>query len=166
MRSPLWQSGRIISVRVPKKYHVSLTAEQRQHCEIIARSYKHSERERKRARILLLADTHRDEGGVPDAAICSCAKVCLLTVERIRKRFAEAGLTAALSHKEQSQRKVRVLDGTAEAFLVATVCSAPPEGHKRWGLVLLREHLIAADYVEEVSHETVRQTLIVGKAEI
>ena len=51
------------------------------------------------------------------------------------------------------------MDGAAEAFLIATVCSAPPNGRKRWSLVMLRDHLIASDYVDEVSHETVRQTL-------
>jgi hypothetical protein len=63
------------------------------------------------------------------------------------------------SRKEQTKRKARVLDGAAEAFLVATVCSAPPQGQKRWSLSLLQERLVALDYVESVSHETVRQTL-------
>jgi Homeodomain-like domain len=68
-------------------------------------------------------------------------------------------LEAALYRKEQSTRKARVLDGEAEAFLIATVCSAPPEGYKRWSLSLLQGRLIAGDYVDSVSHETVRQTL-------
>lgn len=142
-----------------KKHHVTLSEEQRQRVEIVARSYKHSERERKRARILLLADTNRTEGALPDEAICQQTKACLLTVQRVRKRFAEGGLEAALSHKEQQHRKARVLDGEAEAFLIATVCSAPPDGHKRWSLSLLQGRLIAQEYVDNVSHETVRQTL-------
>lgn len=142
-----------------KTHHVTLSDEQRQKVEIVARSYKHSERERKRARILLLADTHREEGGLPDEAICQQAQACLLTVQRVRKRFAEGGLEAALWHKPQQNRKARLLDGATEAFLIATACSAPPDGHKRWSLSLLQERLIAWDYVDSVSHETVRQTL-------
>lgn len=142
-----------------KKHYVTLTAHQRQQCEVVARSYKHSDRERKRAKILLLADTEREGGGLPDDAICSQTHACLLTVQRVRRRFAEGGLSASLTHTEQANRKARVLDGAAEAFLIATVCSAPPDGHKRWSLVMLRDHLIAAEYVDEVSHETVRQTL-------
>ncbi len=142
-----------------KKHHVTLTEEQRQKVEVVARSYKHSERERKRAKILLLADTQRAEGALPDETICQQTKACLLTVQRVRKRFAGGGLEAALSHKEQPNRKARVLDGEAEAFLIATVCSAPPDGHKRWSLTLLQGRLIAQDYVDSVSHETVRQTL-------
>lgn len=142
-----------------KKHFVTLTPEQRQQVEIAARSNKRSIRERQRARILLLADTNHPEGGLEDARICQQVSACLLTVQRVRQRFAAGGLPAALQHKEPSTRKARVLDGAAEAFLIATVCSAPPHGHKRWSLVMLRDHLIASDYVDEVSHETVRQTL-------
>jgi hypothetical protein len=142
-----------------KKHHVTLTEEQRQKAQIVARSYKHSDRERKRARILLLADTNRAEGACQDAFIEQEVGVCNATVEQVRRRFCEGGLDAALYRKEQQNRKARVLDGEAEAFLIATVCSAPPNGQKRWSLSLLQERLIAGDYVDSVSHETVRQTL-------
>lgn len=142
-----------------KKHHVTLTPEQRQDAEIVARSYKHSDRERKRARILLLADTNREGGALADDAIRQQTDACLLTVQRVRKRFVGGGMGAALSHKEPRHRKARALDGAAEAFLIATVCSVPPDGYKRWSLLMLRDHLIAAEYVDTVSHETVRQTL-------
>jgi hypothetical protein len=142
-----------------KQYIVALSEEQRQKVEIVARSYKHSERERKRARILLLADTHRQEGGLPDAAICEQLHVCDATVGQVRRRFAQEGVDAAVSHREQARRKARVLDGQAEAFLIATVCSAPPTGQKRWTLHLLADRLVQQGYVDAVSHETVRQTL-------
>ncbi len=142
-----------------KKYHVTLTQEQREYVEIAARSNKRSLRERQRARILLLADTNQAEGGCDDARICQQVGACLLTVQRVRQRFTTEGLSAALHHKEQINRKPRVLDGAAEAFLVATTCSAPPEGQKRWSLHLLQNKMIAAGYCESVSHETIRQTL-------
>ena len=142
-----------------KKHCVTLSEEQRNQAEIVARSYKHSDRERKRARILLLADSHREAGACSDACIEEQVGVCNATVEQVRRRFCQNGLDAALFRKVQTTRKARVLDGQAEAFLVATVCAAPPEGHKRWSLSLLQERLIASDYVDSVSHETVRQTL-------
>ena len=142
-----------------KKYHVTLTPEQRQRAEIVARSYKHSERERKRARILLLADTSQATGAWPDEAIEQQLGVGHSTVEQVRRRFSAEGVQAALHHKEQSTRKARVLDGRAEAFLVATVCSAPPDGQARWSLHLLADKVVQAGYCESVSHETVRQTL-------
>ena len=142
-----------------KKYAVTLTPEQRESIESVARSYKHSERERRRARILLLADTSQATGGITDEAIRTQVPVCQATVEQIRRRFAQDGLDAALFRKVQTQRKARVLDGRAEAFLIATVCSAPPDGQARWSLHLLQDQVVQAGYCESVSHETVRQTL-------
>lgn len=142
-----------------KKYAVVLTEEQRQQVEVIARSYKHSEAERKRARILLLADTLPDHKSLSDEAIRQQVKVSAPTVENVRRRFACEGLSAALYRKQQKQRKARLLDGEAEAFLIATVCSAPPQGRKQWSLHLLADKLIGQGYVDYISHETVRQTL-------
>ena len=142
-----------------KKYHVALTQEQRQQVEIVARSYKHSHRERARARILLLADTNREEACLRDEDIAAQVKVCSLTVQNVRLRFVTGGLNAALYRQEQAKRKARVLDGEAEAFLIATVCSVPPVGQKRWSLHLLQDKLIQEGYTDSVSHETVRQTL-------
>ena len=142
-----------------KKYHVILTPEQKEKVEIVARSYKHSARERTRAHVLLLANINHNGRGCSDAVICEQTGICLLTVNQIRQRFAEKGLEAALYRAPQQNRKARVLDGNAEAFLIATVCGSPPEGFKRWSLMLLKNHLIEAGYTDSVSHETIRQTL-------
>lgn len=142
-----------------KKHHVTLSEEQRKKAEVVARSYKHSERERKRAKILLLADTNRADGAEKDAVIEQQVGVCNATVEQVRRRFCEGGLDTALYRKEQHTRKARLLDGEAEAFLIATVCSAPPNGHKRWSLSLLQQRLLVLESIDTISRETVRQTL-------
>jgi hypothetical protein len=53
----------------------------------------------------------------------------------------------------------KALDGVAEAHLVALTCSEPPDGQARWTLRLLANRMVALEYVEAVSHETVRTTL-------
>ncbi len=142
-----------------KKHHVSLTQTERDELVRLSKSQRHSERERKRARILLLADEAKEGGADKDAAIAQQVKVAPLTVNRVRQRFAERGLHKSLTHKEQERRKPRVLDGEAEAFLVATTCSTPPEGQARWSLRLLRDALIEQQIVDAIGKETVRQTL-------
>lgn len=142
-----------------KKHFVALTPEQRDKVEIISRSNKHSERERKRARILLLADTARTDGACRDSDISEQARVSTVMVEQVRRRFAEGGMEAALFHKEQQNRKSRVIDGEAEAFLIASVCSDPPTGKAKWSLHLLKDKIVEAGYTDNVSRETVRQTL-------
>ena len=142
-----------------KKYHVSLTEAERDDLVRLSKSQRRSERERKRARILLLADEAKEGGAVKDTDIAAKVKVAPLTVNRTRQRFAERGLHKSLAHKEQETRKARVLDGEAEAFLVAATCSAPPGGQKRWSLRLLKEALIEQQIVDAIGKETVRQTL-------
>ena len=139
-----------------KQHLIRLTAEERQQVERAVRSNKNSPRERMRARILLASS---DGAPRTDKQIAAQVGACLNTVARVRRRFALRGLAGALHHAEQKRRKARKLDGRAEAHLVALTCSAPPEDRKRWSLHLLGRRLVAAEVVESVSHETVRQTL-------
>ena len=142
-----------------KKYHVSLTEAERDELTRWSKSQRHSERERKRARILLLADEAKEGGADKDADIAAQVKVSSPTVNRVRQRFVERGLEPSLRRKEQERRKARLLDGAGEAHLIALVCGAPPDGHKRWGLHLLKDTLIEQRVVDTISHEAVRQTL-------
>lgn len=142
-----------------KKYHVSLTETEREELTRWSKSQRRSERERKRARILLLADEAQEGGAKKDSDIAQSVKVTALTATRVRQRFTLRGLEPSLRRKEQENRKPRLLDGEGEASLIALVCSAPPDGHKRWGLHLLKDTLIEQQIVDTISHEAVRQTL-------
>ena len=143
----------------PKTYHVTLTAEQRDELASLSHSYRHSDRERKRARVLLLADEAQEGGPRSDKEVAAQVKVSLPMVGTVRRRFVLRGLESTVHRKEQEKRKGRLLDGAGEAHLIALVCSAPPEGHKRWGLHLLKDTLIEQRIVDTISHEAVRQTL-------
>jgi hypothetical protein len=142
-----------------KKYYVSLTAPEREQLSRLSVSQRRSARERTRARILLLADEAQEEGGCKDSDIAAAVRANAITVSRVRRRFCDGGLTAALHHQEQEKRKERALDGAGEAHLIALTCSAPPDGHKRWSLHLLKDTLIEQQITDTISHETVRQTL-------
>jgi transposase len=142
-----------------KKYHVRLSQQERDQLAQWSRSRRHSELEKKRARILLLADEAQEDGPATDAEIAAHLKVDALTVSRVRQRFGARGLLPALVRKEQQTRKARALDGAGEAHLIALVCSAPPEGRTRWSLHLLKDTLIEQRVTDTISHEAVRRTL-------
>ena len=78
---------------------------------------------------------------------------------RVRCRFVEQGLEAALNRQVQQNRRAKKLDGQAEAFLVATACSEAPAGRSSWTLKLLADRLVACEIVDSISTETVRKTL-------
>ncbi len=142
-----------------KQYHVTLTPAERDRLQRGITARQSSQRQRTHARILLLADAAQPDGTAPDAVISQKARTSPATVGSVRRRFATAGLEAALSHQPQLNRKEPALDGEAKAHLVALVCGAPPDGQQRWTLHLLKETLIEGGYTDTVSHETVRQRL-------
>jgi transposase len=112
------------------------------------------------ARILLKADAAPKGPAWTDARIAEALEVSTRTVERLRERFVELGLEAALGRRKQDRpSRERVLDGKAEARLIALACSAPPPGRARWTLRLLAGRLVELDIVAAVSTETVRRTL-------
>jgi Homeodomain-like domain len=147
----------------PKMYSVHLTESDRQQLTQWSHSYRHSDWERQRARILLLTDEAEQADGTryarTDAEVAALIQADALTVSRVRKRFCERGLQFSVFRKVQQKRKERILDGAGEAHLIALTCSAPPEGYKRWSLFLLKDALIAQQITDTISHETVRQTL-------
>jgi len=136
-----------------KRYPVTLTAEERVQLLRLTKQGKVSARKLTRAHVLLQADA-----GVSDKAIAAALHIGIATVERLRKRFVEEDLDAALSERPRPGGR-RKLDGTQEAFLIALACSTPPEGRQSWTMQLLADTLVAVQVVEAISDETVRRTL-------
>jgi hypothetical protein len=142
-----------------KQHLVRLTAAERATLHHLLASGRAPARRLTRARILLKADQGPDGPAWPDARIVLAVEVSRPTVERVRKRFAQGGLEAALEHRPPRATKPRKLDGAQEAHLVALTCGAPPAGQQRWSLRLLAAKLVELRVVDTVSHETVRQIL-------
>ena len=142
-----------------KRYRVTLTSEEREPLQAMLSGGRVLASAQRHARILLKADEGPDGPGLTDAAVAEAVECGTATVERVRTRFVEDGLEAALRPKPTSRTYLRKLGGKAEAHLIALACSDPPEGRGRWSLRLLADRLVALRIVEDVSHETVRQTM-------
>jgi len=143
-----------------KKYKVTLTAAERQELSQLIASGKAAAQKLTHARILLKADAGPGGPAWTDQRIAQALEVNVTTVERLRQRFVEQGVEAALVRKKQDHpSRPPKLDGAAEARLIALACSAPPEGRKAWTLQLLADKLVELEVVDSVSYETVRQVL-------
>ena len=143
-----------------KKDRVTLTLAEREELEGLLARGKADVRKIKHAQILLKADEAESGPAWPDARIAEAFAAGITTVERVRQRFVEEGFASALSPYRGGKRVYeRKLDGAQEAHLIALACSDPPEGHARWTLRLLAQHMVELAYVDTLSYETVRQTL-------
>lgn len=142
------------------KYRVTLTTDERQQLQDLIASGKAAAKKLAHARILLKADVTDGSPAWPDQKIADALEVSTDTIGRVRQRFVEQGLEAALIRKPQARpSRQRVIDGQAEAHLVKLACSAPPDGRADWTMQLLADQLVELKVVESVSPETVRRTL-------
>jgi transposase len=121
--------------------------------KFILHKVKHAARKIKRAQILLAADA-----GVSDDAIAASVSVGGSTVYRTKRRFVEGNLELALS-EETRPGAGRKLSGKETALLVATACSRPPKGRKRWTLKLPAGTMVSLTEHEGLSYETMRRRL-------
>jgi len=142
-----------------KRYRVTLTTEERGELERMIARGEADARKLAHARILLQADEAEGGPARADGTIGATLNVSVRTIERVRQRFVEQGLSAALLPKPSERFYTRKPDGEREAHLLALACGRPPEGEARWTLRLLAERVVALEHVATLSHETVRQTL-------
>jgi hypothetical protein len=143
---------------VKKKFIVELKEEERRALKELVTKGKAETYKIQHANILLAADIQGS--ALLDADIAQALGLNINTIGRIRRRFTEQGLEAALGRKKQD-RPSRSLkfDGEAEAHLIAVSCSQPPEGYSQWSLRLLAQRVVDLKIMDEVSYETVRRTL-------
>ena len=143
-----------------KKYNVTLTRDERHQLQDLIAAGKAAAQKSAHARILLKADAGPDGPAWADDRIAEAVEVSTDTVGRVRQRFVERGLDAALCRKKPDRpSRERTLDGRAEARLIALACSEPPDGRKEWTMKLLADKLVELEVVPAVSDETVRRAM-------
>jgi hypothetical protein len=141
----------------PKQYMVELSEAERTQLLLLIRQGRAPARTLQRAHILL-----RAHEGAFDHASAEALHVSSKTVERVRRRFADAKpqdrLEVALYDRPRPGSDPK-LDSRAEAFLVALACSDAPGERTRWTMQLLAERLVELEVIDTISDETVRRVL-------
>ena len=112
---------------------------------------RHSAREQRRARVLLLAHE-----GKKNKEIVISTGLSEQAIIKIKKRFCEEGLE--LQDKPRSGQPSKI-DKRTESYLMALACSPAPEGRDVWTMQLLADNLIEMQVVDSISDETVRRHL-------
>ena len=138
--------------------HPRLSAEERAVCEATVKNEKGKSEKLRRAMILLKADL--DGPDWKDEKISEAVGCRIRTVENVRREFVHEGFEAALVRKKRTTSPTpKLLDGAAEAKLIALRLGKPPAGYGHWTLRLLADQLVELEVVDSISPETVRQTL-------
>lgn len=141
-----------------KKYIVRLSDEERILLEDVVKKLKGSSQKVIRAQILLKADANGPNW--TDEKIVEAFGCRRQTVEGVRKRLVTEGFETVLNGKQRpNPPREKLLTGEQEAQLIAMRLGSPPAGYGSWTLKLLQNNMIALEIVEDISHETIRQTL-------
>lgn len=143
-----------------KKYVVTLTEDEREILSAISSKGKHKSQKIINSLILLGCDKGEfQKERSPNKEIAHVLKISMKKIDRTKKRFVEEGLDVALNGRKGSRIYAKKVDGDFEAHLVALSCTEPPEGFARWSLRLLADKVAELNYIDSVSHETIRRVL-------
>lgn len=143
-----------------KKYIVTLTRREREDLGKLTSKGKHRSQKILNALILLACDEGEfQKKRSTNKEIAKVLNISMRKIDRVKKRFVEEGFDITLNGKKGSRVYAKKADGDFEAHLVALSCSEPPEGFSRWSLRLLADKVIELDYIDSISHETVRRVL-------
>jgi len=142
-----------------KKYVVALSEEERN--TLVELTSKGNQRSQKILDALILLGC--DEGDFQtkrstNEEIARVLNISMRKIDRVKKRFVEEGFDVALNRRKRNRIYAKT-DGEFEAHLIALSCSEPPEGFARWSLRLLANKVVELNYVDSISHETVRRIL-------
>ena len=88
-----------------KKYRIKLTTEEQQELKALVSKGRAAAYKQTHARILLLSDEARKDGGMTDEEVARSLQTASATVERVRRRCVEEGIEAALGRREQQRRR-------------------------------------------------------------
>ena len=143
-----------------KKYLVTLTEDERITLGALTSKGKHRSQKILNALILLGCDEGQFRATrSTNEELARVLNISMRKIDRLKKRFVVDGLEVALNGSKGSRIYAKKADGDFEAHLVALSCSEPPKGFARWSLRLLADKVVELDYIDSVSHETVRRVL-------
>ena len=144
--------------RKKHKNNVRLAREERSYLIRLTLGGVMSVRKLNRVKILLLADENHEQGHKTDQEIVEKLDTSTATINRIRRRYAEEGLEAAIGEKPRSGRPPTI-SGEQRAHITALACSEPPTGYSQWSLRLLADKAVELELIESLSHHAVGQIL-------
>ena len=139
-----------------QKHEIRLSEEERNDLINTTKKGTLSPRQIKRVQILLKADKNgldpKEDWEIAEELHCNQC-----TVTNLRYRFSKIRL-GVVNDLERSGRP-KIVDGDAEAHIVAVACSEAPEGRLRWTLRLIAGRIVSLGEMETCSYGTVRNVL-------
>lgn len=143
-----------------EKFKITLTKEERE--KLLSYTRKGCNAAKKIIHSLVLLNVDQGiyaETDHTNEEVCKILKIGMRTIDRIKQRFVDEGFDAALGVAPSRRIYQKKIYEETESRLISIACGEPPKGFRKWSLRLLADRMIELDYVDEISHETVRKVL-------
>jgi len=142
-------------------YTIKLSKLEAEELNKVINKGSHTSQAFRAAYILLNCDKGEfsENAEITNVEICKILKVGERTIDRVKKKFIEEGFESVLERRPSVQNYTKKVDGDIEAKLVSLCCSEPPKGFAKWSLRLLADKMVELNYVEYLSHVSVREVL-------
>jgi len=141
------------------RYTIKLIKSEVEELLSIINKGSHTSQTFRAAYILLNCDLGIYSTKVSNEQISKILKIGMRTIDRVKKQFIEEGMEAVLGRRPTTRVYEVKADGDIEAKLVTLCCSEPPKGFSKWSLRMLADKMVELNYVESISHVTVRKVL-------
>jgi len=142
-----------------KKHFVELTKEEHKKVLDTLNSKIASKTVKRRCNILIMSDKSAEKPATQEE-IAARYDVTTVTIWQTIKDYQIRGLDYVLRPRIHAKPpRSPVVDGEAEAKIVALACGKPPEGFARWTVRLLTERVVELQILDSVGRETIRTTL-------
>jgi putative transposase len=132
---------------------IRLSKSEKEYLSNFVKSGKRNAKEIEHAYILLALNKKK-----PISAIIDFYEASRTTIWRIKSKYIENGLDAALTDAPRSGQPSKYSD-KGEAEIVALACTQAPTGRARWTLRLMEQELRKRDELKTVNRETIRLVL-------
>ena len=142
------------------RHHIHLTKDERDDLTAITKKGNYQSRAVIKALILLNCDEgeYQTERKL-NSDIAQILQITERTINNVKRCCMEEGVEKAVYGHKSTRIYEKKTDGDFEAHIVALCCSKPPEGYAKWSLRLLASKAVEFEYIESVSHETIRRVL-------
>ena len=140
---------------------IKLTPEERKELKKFSTKGVHSVKLINRAKIILALDKSAGRKTQTQDAIAKCIGVSRQTVHAVRQDFFSADdVTTFLQRKRRKTPPVPAkVTGELEARIITLACGEVPQGYARWTLRLLAEKCVELQYIDTISHMTIKRLL-------
>ena len=141
-----------------KKYIVILSPEERTEMELLLGSKRLARAKARNIQVLLGTDQGLVGKEMKDEEAARAYGLTTRSIRNIRKRCIEDGLQAAIhgAPREPDPSSIKITPEVGEK-LIALSQNVPPEGFASWSLRLLAGQMVELEYIDGISHESVRQ---------